>query len=136
MLLVVLKSIGSFFVTVYKILLGKEGKNAQVSAIIAVGFILATTLLCGIAVKSYFKPSELEQNIDNRAPVIQQNQSNINATQPQIETGRREVEKSRKTSQNATKEREKAVKTDSKEYANANSGQRFCERFPEDSTCK
>ena len=60
---------------------------------------------------------------------MEKSKANVTAAEKTAENASKEREK-------AQKERDKAVKKDSKDADAANVNARFCEKFPEDSTCR
>lgn len=122
--------------TFWAMLLGKEGENARKAALVILALVLGMLLILGIALSRYLSPSELEKQIDSRAPVITENQSNINVSQPQIAQSTSEVEQSRKTTQKASKARETAIQTNAKNTNYSEANKQRCLTFPDSEECR
>lgn len=115
---------------------GKNGAFAQYVVCGMLGCVLVAIICAGYAIHSFFSPSQTEQNIDDRKPEIVNAQVNSDVKTAETNQAESKAQDSQKRVQNASKERETTIKRDSKEYSNTNAGQRFCDRFPDDSTCK
>ena len=112
---------------------------------ILAGIVFGALLTVFLFVKWLFYDPVSQNEIDAnnaRDNAISQ-QANANVQGEEVEKAKANVTVAEKDAQNASREREKAqkerdkaVKKDSKDADAANVNKRFCERFPEDSTCQ
>ena len=122
--------------TFYAMLLGKEGANSRKAAIVILALLFGFVLIFSIAVYRFFAPSKLENQIEDRKPEIVNSQVDTGVKTEEVNRAGQTSSQAEKRSGEAVKRVNEATKKDSNQYANDNAGQRFCERFPEDSTCK
>lgn len=112
---------------------------------ILAGIVFGALLTVFLFVKWLFYDPVSQNEIDanNAGDNAVTQQANANVQGEEVEKARANVTAAEKTAVNASREREKAqkerdkaVKKDSKDADAANVNKRFCERFPEDSTCQ
>ncbi len=112
---------------------------------ILAGIVFGALLAILLFVKWLFYDPVSQNEIDanNAGNNAISQQANANVQGAEVEKARSNVTAAEKTAVNASREREKvqkerdkAIKKDSKDADAVNVNARFCERFPEDSTCR
>lgn len=112
---------------------------------IRAGIVFALILVPVLFFKWLFYDPVSQNEIDanNAGDNAISQQANANVQGEEVEKSKANVTAAEKNAQNASKEREKAqkerdkaIKKDSKDADAANVNKRFCEKFPEDSTCQ
>lgn len=123
-----------------KLALGKMWKavwglilsNPLVSIVVVVIFLVAVILFCTWGKSD----SELQREADKAADKSIGLQAESNVKQEQVEKDKVEVKTAEKEAVNARKERERSNKKDSKEFDSKEAEDRYCSRWPDDSTCE
>ena len=79
--------------------------------------------------------SNLEKEADKQGDIAVEKRSEANVQEAETEKAKANVQPAKKDAQNASKEREKANKKDSAEYNGQEAEDKYCQRWPSDSSC-
>lgn len=101
------------------------------AAVILVVVIVA----CVITQKCGSSESELEKRADESSEVAIEKQTEANVKSEQITNSQKELQTAEKNTNAAVKEKEKSNKKDSSEFDSQISEDRYCSRWPDDSSC-
>jgi len=122
---------------------GTNGKWVQRISIGLAAVAILVAIIVAISIYDYFAPSKTEQAIENRTPIITQTDTQTGVQAAETNKAAQVSSDAEKRSQGASSKVKSATNhatevsnRDSNQYSNSNAGQRFCARFPGDSTCK